>query len=98
LNEEIYEGLEKELGFLEAEFKMLNGWNNDLRENLKRTNKDELFQHFGYFTESDLLELTKQDDENLIAIQAPKGTVIDTPEPQNVERLYKETLKVRKDA
>ena len=61
---------------------------------LKNLMNDNYFKQFGYFTYNQIKELTKMENVNLIAINAPNGTMIEEPDSHNIEKLYEETLKV----
>ena len=93
-NEQISDKLERELISLKEEENLLQNWNKDLKTDLNNLMEDYSFKEYGYFTYNDIKNLTKDEDVNVIAVRAPKGTILDMPDPQNVEKLYEESIKV----
>ena len=93
-NEEISEKLQLEIRSLEKEEASVQNWNKGLMSELKNLMNDNYFKQFGYFTYNQIKELTKMENVNLIAINAPNGTMIEEPDSHNIEKLYEETLKV----
>ena len=83
-----------ELEALEKSENDLEEWHKNLKVSLEKMTEDREFKENAYVSFEDLKRLSCKDDVNFIAVKAQKGTVIEIPEPENVEKLYNQTLNV----
>lgn len=84
----------KELESLEKSENDLQEWHNNLKFSLEKMTEDEDFKENAYISFDDLKKLSSKEDVNFIAVKAQKGTMIEIPEPENVEKIYNQTLNV----
>jgi len=68
----------------------------NLKKNLESFTNESKYKEYSYATFEDIRSLTKENDNNLIAIRAPSGTTIDVPEVESIQKLYNQTIEVIK--
>jgi hypothetical protein len=84
----------KELESLEKKEADLEEWHNNLKLSLEKMTEDKEFIEHAYITYDDLKKLSTKEDMNYIAVKAQKGTIIEIPDPENVTKLYNQTINV----
>jgi hypothetical protein len=66
----------------------------NIKKNLESFTSESKYKEYSYATFEDIRGLTKDNDNNLIAIRAPSGTSIEIPEVECIQKLYNQTLEV----
>ena len=84
----------RELESLEKKEADLEEWHNNLKLSLEKMTEDKEFIEHAYITYDDLKKLSTKEDMNYIAVKAQKGTIIEIPDPENVTKLYNQTINV----
>lgn len=82
-----------ELEKFQKEEQDLLSWHSNLKQSLEGLTEHKEFQEHAYITHDDLKKLAS-DEANFIAVKAQKGTVIEIPKPEHVEKLHKDTVEV----
>ena len=72
----------------------MDQWHKNLKVSLEKMTEDKDFKEHAYITFDDLKKLSTKEEMNYIAVKAQKGTVIEIPEPENVQKLYNQTIDV----
>ena len=67
---------------------------NNHKLSLEKMTEDKEFIEHAYITYDDLKKLSTKEDMNYIAVKAQKGTIIEIPDPENVTKLYNQTINV----
>jgi len=84
----------KELESLEKTENDLEEWYLNSKLSLEKMTEEKDFKENSYVTFDELKRLSSREDVNFIAVKAQNGTIIEIPEPENVEKLYNQTLNV----
>lgn len=73
---------------------MVGAMYSNLKKNLEVFTNESKYKQYSYATFDDICGLTKDHNNNLIAIRAPSGTTIEIPEVESIQKLYNQTLEV----
>jgi hypothetical protein len=84
----------KELESLEKTENDLEEWYLNSKISLEKMTEEKDFIDNAYVTFDELKKHSSREDVNFLAVKAQKGTTIEIPEPENVEKLYNMTLNV----
>lgn len=84
----------KELESLEKTENDLEQWYHNSKLSLEKITEEKDFLENAYVTFDELKKLSSREDVNFLAVKAQKGTTIEIPEPENIEKLYNQTLNV----
>ena len=93
-NNQILKNLKHEFDLVNEEDVSLGSMYGNLKKNLEIFTNESKYKEYSYATFEDIRGLTKDDDNNLIAIRAPNGTSIEIPEVESIQKLYNQTLEV----
>ncbi len=74
--------------------KQLDDMINEIKTSFEKLSEDPDFERYGYVTFDDIKELTVKENINLIAIKAPQGTSVEIPDPDHINKVYKQTYEV----
>lgn len=80
-DEQEVQALQEELEKLEAEERWLDSMMEKVEDELDLMAKDQLYDKYAYVTYDDIKQMSKDAENTLLAIRAPKGSTLDVVEP-----------------
>jgi transcription factor E2F3 len=92
--DEEYRKLLRDSDDLKKEEEDLENMVDSIKNSFEKLTDDKSFNEYGYVTFEDIKALIAGEDKNLIAIKAPPGTSLEIPDPEQINNLYLEYLRV----